>query len=1787
MMRNCLWIIALVFAATVVPTELKAQITYTVNKPVGTGSVTGYITTDGTIGTLSTSNIVGWALELNDGINMVLLTPADSSVSEFAQSALTATVNELSWDFTFNENTGSSLNFRGIPPNAVGDLCFSFYCTPEFNPGVISISDLDSDNAYVYTVESGPVVIASVTHLITVTDTTDSSPNSLRAAIAAANPGDTIDFSLQLPATIILTSGELLINKNLTIRGPGASNLAISGNNTVQVFSIGGGITVTISGVTIENGTAGSNNGGGINNAGKLMLRNSTLSGNSALYGNGTCNSGCGGGIWNQGTLTVSNSTLSGNTTNFYGGGIFNTGTLTVTNSTLSGNSDMSGIGYGGGGIFNAGPLTVSNSTLSGNSVASSAGNAGGIWNQGTLTMSNSTLSGNSAGNGGGIFNNSSGTMTITNSTLSGNLANNNGSDIFNSASATLKNSILATGGPGAPGNCYGSFTSQGHNLSDDNSCSLTGTGDLNNTPAGLNPVGLQKNGGPTQTIALLATSPAVNAIPLSPTNYCTDVNSAPITADQRGFARPQGSACDIGAFETVDDNAGFAQLNSSDTFNGNQTVNGNVTATNFAGSGAGLTGVNAASLGSVSASNYARLDIGNLFSGNQNVNGNVTASAFIGDGSNLTNITASTANFANSATMALSAGNSSSLGGFAASNYARLDIGNALNGNQSIINGNLALDNTNSTSTGITGVITLGGRPFLSNFGTNNTFVGQSAGSFNNTIGQNNTATGAFALSANTTGYNNTASGFLALQNNTNGFNNTASGLQALQGNTGGGFNTAFGYALIYNTTGSNNTAVGFQAGVNENGLNANTTGSNNTFLGYSSGPQTPTQLNNATAIGANAVVNASNALILGSINGVNGATSNVNVGIGTAAPAYALDVQGGQINASGGLCIAGTCQTSWPQGGGGSITGVTAGMGLTGGGAQGNVLLSVDNTVARTNASNAFSGDQSVHGTVTAAAFSGDGSALTNVNALTAATAATATTASALGGIGAGNFARLDIPNAFNGDQSIAGNMNLGGNLTTPGNITVSGTSGIFTGSVSISGVGGVTAGGNTGQVAGTFINNANTNSNDALFAEHTGFGPAIHGVDTQYDGTAALFEATAPGRATRALVATDASPAGVAGVLKNTAGGEILSLQNGSGEVSSVDGNGIFHFAPGQVFPGTGSGTISGVTAGSGLTGGGTSGNVGLSVNEGVVAFQSDLTTGINAAESFATSAASSAVSTAETYASSTFLPLAGGTLTGNLVGTGANFSGTASANQFNALGSYLLGGVPVLNASDTQGGPPNGDFGGDVSVGIGAGPVSSNVWNTYVGNDAGQRQPASNVVSNNTFVGHFAGGGATSGSQNSFFGAVAGSGTTGSNNTFLGYGAGGGVSTGSNNTMIGSFAGGISGPYGSQNVYLGASINPPLNESNAIRIGVSGTQNAAYIAGVYGGGTSNGVPVYVDASGHFGTGGGSVIGTITGVTAGSGLTGGGASGNVSLSIPSAGVTNAMLANSSLTVTAGAGLTGGGPVALGGTATVSLATNTCAAGSAVTAHPFTCSPFATLGVNRFSGGQVMPNLTIAGGQPNALVVSTTGVGSIGVLADSPSNVAVEGQSNTGDGVAGFSSSGLGVVADSTSGSGLSSQSSSTASTTAAAILDNTGSTNAGNILLGQYNGTNEFIVDAKGDVTASGSVTIGGGTPITQYQSATISITVPSLGAGLCTTLSKGLPTGITTAAAANDTIALGIPDLLMAVGGEYGVIYQAWESGTIANTIMIQVCRVNANGKPTVSTTGTIRIDIFKH
>lgn len=412
----------------------------------------------------------------------------------------------------------------------------------------------------------GILLMAAVTcpafaERITVTNTNDDGTGSLRAAIEAASPGDTIVFDLTYPATIKLKT-TLSIAQNLTIHGPGESKLTISGNDTVEVLSVNSGVTATLFGLTIAGGSAlvTDGNGGGIYNSGSLTLTNVSVSGNLA---------GHGGGIYNSGKLTLTRTTISSNHVLYSGGGIFNTGALIVNFGTFSDYAEA----YGGGIYNNGGTVTVSNSTFSENRTEDASGGAianvqgdmtitnctfsnndaygdgGAIANLETLTVSNSTFSDNLSDSGGGGISNS-GTLTLINSTLYGNNALL-GSGIINDGTLNIKNTLLAKNG--YPGNCteFEPAISGGYNLSDDTSCNFSGIGDKNNTPAGLDPRGLQNNGGPTQTIALLRTSPAVNAIPLSPINYCTLANGVtPVATDQRGVIRPQLQKCDIGAYE-------------------------------------------------------------------------------------------------------------------------------------------------------------------------------------------------------------------------------------------------------------------------------------------------------------------------------------------------------------------------------------------------------------------------------------------------------------------------------------------------------------------------------------------------------------------------------------------------------------------------------------------------------------------------------------------------------------------------------------------------------------------------------------------------------------------------------------------------------------------------------------------------------------------------------------------------------------------------------------------------------------------------------------------------------------------------------------------------------------------------------------------------------------------------------------------------------------------------------------------------------------------------------------
>ena len=227
-------------------------------------------------------------------------------------------------------------------------------------------------------------VTAAHAATITVTNTNDSGPGSLRQALMIANDGDTINFAVT--GTITLTSGGLPINKNITISGPGPDQLSIDGNQALLVFGVFPGKAATISGLTVRNAQYG------IWNFGTLATSDCVITAN--LYG----------GIYNVGILTASDCVISDNS----GYGLYNDhAILSVSDCVINANSN--------GGISNFNPHGPSSSVHLGNDRRDVID---GFF-QGDVTIANTVVSDNSEH---GVYN-IEGHVTILNSTLSGNSA--------------------------------------------------------------------------------------------------------------------------------------------------------------------------------------------------------------------------------------------------------------------------------------------------------------------------------------------------------------------------------------------------------------------------------------------------------------------------------------------------------------------------------------------------------------------------------------------------------------------------------------------------------------------------------------------------------------------------------------------------------------------------------------------------------------------------------------------------------------------------------------------------------------------------------------------------------------------------------------------------------------------------------------------------------------------------------------------------------------------------------------------------------------------------------------------------------------------------------------------------------------------------------------------------------------------------------------------------------------------------------------------------------------------
>jgi hypothetical protein len=405
-----------------------------------------------------------------------------------------------------------------------------------------------------------------------VTTLSDHDPGSLRDAIASTPAGGTVDFQPGFQGTITLTTGELQIAQNLTITGPGAGALTVSGNNVNRVFDVVGAFTVNLSGLTVANGLASMGGGLFVSSGGTFALTACTFTGNAAGYGAGILNegsltvTGCtftgnhaanstvtqsnGGALAAvNGVTAVLNSNFGGNIADTDGGGLRNDGgQMTVSNCTFTGNHANYGGGvYNGGWLASGGTLTMTGCTFVGNSVA---GGGGGFSNdrQGVATVVNSTFTGNSGRLGGGVFNGSIGqSLTLANVTVSG---NGPGSGLYVESAGdavVLHNSLIAGNAPDVTGGVNGASN---NNLIG-NGTGLSGISDGvhgNRVGTAATPIDpqlgpLQDNGGPTFTMALLPGSPAIDA---------GDNAFAPGPYDQRGpgFPRIVNGIIDIGAFE-------------------------------------------------------------------------------------------------------------------------------------------------------------------------------------------------------------------------------------------------------------------------------------------------------------------------------------------------------------------------------------------------------------------------------------------------------------------------------------------------------------------------------------------------------------------------------------------------------------------------------------------------------------------------------------------------------------------------------------------------------------------------------------------------------------------------------------------------------------------------------------------------------------------------------------------------------------------------------------------------------------------------------------------------------------------------------------------------------------------------------------------------------------------------------------------------------------------------------------------------------------------------------------
>jgi len=531
----------------------------------------------------------------NNGIDVATLSAAGAVT--VSGGAFGAPVNAVFKSVDVNTNgTPRTATYEFTAPGGTFDVTDN----ATYNINIVAGKIFDIDAPTPLSVPAGQVgtVKVAIPQTFVVNATNDESVDSdgktsLREAIIAANKAtgaDSVTFDptvFSSPQTIFLDTAtdRIDVTDSVTIQGP-AQKVTVDGGATLGIFNFNGTgvITVVVNDLTLANGNELSTAFG--RGGGAAYVADESVTFNNVRFENNK-SAVSGGAVHSNGAsvLTFNNAFMTGNQAQggFGGGaiGLTGTGTLNVNGSTLTGNSTAGGPGGAIYALVNS-TINIDKSTVSGNAAALSAGGGVYFFNTGTLNVTNSTISGNTADlSGGGVYMFAPTGLLISNSTISGNTATNDGGGVYVAnlaVAATIRNSTIALntangtviGGGGIALKAVavgGSLTLSSTivaknvngispdvnadvavNIGGNNNfigdktgsvATFTGVGNLTGDPL-LDPSGLKSNGGPTETIALQAGSPAIN----------TGNNAAGLATDQRGLQRVAGGTADIGAYE-------------------------------------------------------------------------------------------------------------------------------------------------------------------------------------------------------------------------------------------------------------------------------------------------------------------------------------------------------------------------------------------------------------------------------------------------------------------------------------------------------------------------------------------------------------------------------------------------------------------------------------------------------------------------------------------------------------------------------------------------------------------------------------------------------------------------------------------------------------------------------------------------------------------------------------------------------------------------------------------------------------------------------------------------------------------------------------------------------------------------------------------------------------------------------------------------------------------------------------------------------------------------------------